>query len=622
MKALNGMRKYHFLNILSVIFLLLQFLTIRAESISQFNLFQYQEVFSGVICIDEKSPDSGNNGNKLNSYPSDIRLTNGATNDCDAPFEEEDGLLVVEMESVAKAAGWEEDNSMTGYTGDSYYEWNGGDHFSNPGNGVIEYQIKINNPGTYHFRWHNKIMHGTSTTESNDSWLRIPDADDFFAKNGSSVKYPNGGMFVQSDEVVNGASSDGWMKVYCSGTTAWTWSARTSDHDAHEIYATFDDAGVYTIQISGRSNHHAIDRFVLFKDSEYSVEEATDLANEETTCPKKINIKNFEGTPSFAFYDHQPQEITFSAEIADDGAPGTVQSVFLDLSNLGGDENALMEQSGDTYSYNFTLDGQEIGEKTVVLTAADDAGNINTASLDFIVAHETVFSVNCGGENYLSADGILYEADHNYSGGDTFTSGAPIADTNDDLLYQSERYGNYSYDINLPDGDYDVTLKMAETYNDKTGSRIFDVTVEDEKKIEDIDIYDLVGKNVAYDVTIPGVEVSDGQLNVKLTPSHNHATLSALSVKTHDSSTNLRVLHEKKTIVNIYPNPVSRELNIESKYLMEKIQIINTMGNCVMEQDFERYHFNINVSDLKNGIYFLRFDMEEGNGIKKFIKTE
>ncbi|MFW5710256.1 MAG: hypothetical protein ACOCXW_02180, partial [Bacteroidota bacterium] len=106
------MRKYHFLNILSVIFLLLQFLTIRAESISQFNLFQYQEVFSGVICIDEKSPDSGNNGNKLNSYPSDIRLTNGATNDCDAPFEEEDGLLVVEMESVAKAAGWEEDNSM------------------------------------------------------------------------------------------------------------------------------------------------------------------------------------------------------------------------------------------------------------------------------------------------------------------------------------------------------------------------------------------------------------------------------------------------------------------------------------------------------------------------------
>lgn len=39
----------------------------------------------------------------------------------------------------------------------------------------------------------------------------------------------------------------------------------TSDNDAHQVYARFDSAGEYEIQISGRSNYHAIDRFVLFR---------------------------------------------------------------------------------------------------------------------------------------------------------------------------------------------------------------------------------------------------------------------------------------------------------------------------------------------------------------------
>lgn len=205
--------------------------------------------------------------------------------DCDiTPFVERENIIVVEVESVAAGAGWSREASVSGFSGDSYYRWNGANAFNSPGNGLTEYKFYISNPGTYHFRWRSKIMHGTDPTESNDTWLRIPDADDFFAKNGSSIKYPKGGMFVQSDVIVNGSSSGGWMKVYSSGTTQWTWSARTSDNDAHEIYATFNEPGEYTVQISGRSKNHAVDRFVLFKDSEYSVNQATSLSLEETLC--------------------------------------------------------------------------------------------------------------------------------------------------------------------------------------------------------------------------------------------------------------------------------------------------------------------------------------------------
>ncbi len=489
----------------------------------------------------------------------------GGSTGCDAPFEEQDGLVVVEVESVAAASGWTEGSSVSGFTGDSYYEWTGGDRFNNPGNGIQEYEIKINNPGTYHFRWHNKIMHGSNTTESNDSWLRIPDADDFFAKNGSSIKYPNGGMFVQSSTIVNGASSDGWMKVYCSGTTSWTWSARTSDSDAHEIYATFNSAGVYTVQISGRSDHHAIDRFVLFKDSEYTVSQATDLTNDETVCTGSsvgISINNFAASPATILHDDQPQQVTFSADVTDE-APGTIQSVTLNLSNIGGNSAVSMSKSGDTYSYTYTVSGQSMGGKTVFITAEDDEGNTETSELVFSITDETAFAINCGGNAYTASDGILYEADKNYSGGTASTTNDAISGTTDDVLYQSERYGNYSYDIALPNGTYDVTLKMVEMYFNATGERVFDVSVEGTEEITDFDLYQTAGHDVAHDVVVTGVQVSDGELNIQLTSDVNNASLAALSVSMQGSQAyNLTVTngsnsgsYEENEAVNISADP-------------------------------------------------------------------
>ncbi len=212
-------------------------------------------------------------------------LSNGLQIDCDSiPFRETGKLLVAEIESVPAATGWIKENSVTGFTGNSYYRWNGGDAFNTPGSGLLEYKIYITNPGTYRFVWHSKIMNGTDPTESNDSWLRIPDADDFFAQTGTSVKYPAGGKFVQSETVVEGTSTGGWMKVYSSGTTDWTWSTNTSDSDAHQIYATFAKPGAYTVQISGRSNGHALDRFVLYNEQEYSFVEATAATLDEMFC--------------------------------------------------------------------------------------------------------------------------------------------------------------------------------------------------------------------------------------------------------------------------------------------------------------------------------------------------
>ena len=153
--------------------------------------------------------------------------------------------------------------TKAGYTGASYITWEGGDKFSNPGVGTINAKIKITKTGTYRFQWRNAVGEGTNTTEFNDSWLKFPDASDFYGQKGNDVNsrvYPKGSGKTPLPE---GAGSNGWFKIYTGGTTNWNWNSNTSDNDAHQVYVVFNTPGTYTMQISGRSDKHAIDRISL-----------------------------------------------------------------------------------------------------------------------------------------------------------------------------------------------------------------------------------------------------------------------------------------------------------------------------------------------------------------------
>lgn len=200
--------------------------------------------------------------------------------DCGADYIEENNLVVIEAENLNFPAGWSRETATSGFSGDSYLEWQGGNRFSTPGSGVISTEIRIDDPGTYRFQWRNKVGEGSRTTDFNDSWLRFPDADDFFARHrDGGIVYPRGSG---KNPVARGSGADGWFKVYSSGTTNWTWSTFTNDGRGHAIYVTFDAPGVYTMEISGRSNRHFVDRIVLSKEEASS--NATDLSLPETPC--------------------------------------------------------------------------------------------------------------------------------------------------------------------------------------------------------------------------------------------------------------------------------------------------------------------------------------------------
>lgn len=141
----------------------------------------------------------------------------------------------------------------------------------------------------------------------------------------------------------------------------------------------------------------------------------------------------------------------------------------------------------------------------------------------------TVWAVNAGGPRYTAPNGTVYQADTAFSGGSTYSTTAAIAATDEDPLYQSERYGNFSYAIPLASGSYMVEFRFAEIYHSAVNKRIFDVRAEGKEVISNLDLFAKVGRNTAYNVTVP-VSVTDGTLNLSFHTDVDNAKVSAIRV--------------------------------------------------------------------------------------------
>ncbi len=114
-----------------------------------------------------------------------------------------------------------------------------------------------------------------------------------------------------------------------------------------------------------------------------------------------------------------------------------------------------------------------------------------------------------------------------------FSAPREISGTEDDLLYQTERFeeANFSYNLPIEDGSYTVILKSAEIFFEQAGSRVFDVEIEGQTLIDDIDLFEETGgRDIAYDRTFEKVEVSDGTLNITFKPSNGAAKVAAIIV--------------------------------------------------------------------------------------------
>lgn len=121
----------------------------------------------------------------------------------------------------------------------------------------------------------------------------------------------------------------------------------------------------------------------------------------------------------------------------------------------------------------------------------------------------------------------------------------------------------------------------------------------------------LDGTGYAISLTPDGTKIAIGAPN-------NRTMNTSGNVRIYDFNTVLSTDNFTKSNVSIYPNPVKETLNISLNKNSELKQVsVYTILNQYL---FSVKSIQINVNNLKSGIYFIEVETNAGKAIKKFIK--
>ncbi len=147
----------------------------------------------------------------------------------------------------------------------------------------------------------------------------------------------------------------------------------------------------------------------------------------------------------------------------------------------------------------------------------------------------------CGNSapRYVDQVGRIWAGDRFFSGGQAFSTDVPIARSEDPVIWQKGREGNFSYDIPLNPDIYELRLYFAEPLyggDQMEGggetNRLFDVSVNGEKVLKVFDIVaDAGGPRTADVKVLTDVSpASDGYLHLRFMPRKSEALLNAVEL--------------------------------------------------------------------------------------------
>jgi len=141
---------------------------------------------------------------------------------------------------------------------------------------------------------------------------------------------------------------------------------------------------------------------------------------------------------------------------------------------------------------------------------------------------------------YYSNDSHWWSADNYFKGGQLGSSEDPADGTDDPELYETDRWGHFSYAIPVTPGKYSVTLHFIERRADLTNrqesnvsgaGRTFNVFCNGNAVLRDLDVVQEVGENHPLIRKLTGLEPNaQGKLLIEFVPVTGYATVTAIEV--------------------------------------------------------------------------------------------
>jgi len=244
-------------------------------------------------------------------------------------------------------------------------------------------------------------------------------------------------------------------------------------------------------------------------------EPIVDAGSDQTVLPASVVTLNGSGS--------DPDGGTVTYQWSQESGPNTA--------TLSGDTTPVLTASDlvdGTYVFRLTVtdDESETGFDEATVTVSSQAN---------------VQRINSGGPDF-TFDGDNWSADQNFNGGEKFTTTAPIANTTNDQLYQTERYrtnGSLIYEIPIANGEHNVNLHFAEIFYGLpgegaaggAGSRVFNIDVEGQQ-VPNYDIFAAAGGAATAIVESFTANVTDESLTIILTPVTEFPKISGIEILT------------------------------------------------------------------------------------------
>ena len=340
-------------------------------------------------------------------------------------------------------------------------------------------------------------------------------------------------------------------------------------------------------------------------------------------------------------------------------APAAVGSVTFSLS---GPQTTTATYNAAPYSLFGYKNGQytpwvpAVGTYTLrgtPFSASNGGGTAGTPlTTTFTVADQAaspaLYRVNAGGSALTTSLGA-FQADAYYqpAPGDVANTATSVRNTPDSPLYQTARVAAsqvFSYSLPVPNGRYSVVLHFAETKWTAVGQRVFDVTFEGKKVLDNYDIYKKVGANAATTETI-SIFVNDGVLSINFSalPSDggvDQPLLSALEVL-NGSSTVIISKSQSATAapltpaptqeLAVYPNPtddgqltVTLPLPMGGPLLYTLVSTLGSTlatGSVLLPAASNAANFDLGAAMRVPGVYYLRLQNGAWQSTVKVLRS-
>ena len=286
-----------------------------------------------------------------------------------------------------------------------------------------------------------------------------------------------------------------------TGPAPVTFSA-SGTNAAKNSVATFTQAGSYTLTVTIADAHGAtLTGGVVV-----------------TVLPTLTAIAVSPSTASVGAGQTQPFTATASDQF---GSPLSPQPAFAWAVSGGGTI---------TGAGLFTAGSATGGPVTVTASAGGGSG---TASVT--VTGRPVLQINAGGP-----EASPFAADKLYAGGSLYSSAAPVgtagaANAAPASVYQTERYGNFSYVLSglTPGAPYTVRLHFAEIYWSASGKRLFNVKINGAQVLTNFDVFATAGgMNKALVESFPVTASGSGVVTVQFVSVRDNAKVSGIEVLT------------------------------------------------------------------------------------------